>query len=68
KQGHNKVIIQFAKLEVVKAICDRQLAGASIYLVRRIQQILSRENKWFVRYLPRENNHVADALAKMTCE
>ncbi|MBA0586779.1 hypothetical protein Gorai_017505, partial [Gossypium raimondii] len=28
KQGHNKVIIQFAKLEVVKAICDRQLAGA----------------------------------------
>ncbi|MBA0770997.1 hypothetical protein Gotri_019532 [Gossypium trilobum] len=33
--------------------------------LRRIQQILAFEEKWFLIYVPRETNRAADALAKM---
>lgn len=65
KEGHDRVFIQSDNLEVIKAICDRQLVGASISLVRRIQQILFHEDKWFVRYIFREENQTTNALAKM---
>lgn len=35
-------------------------------LIKRIQQILASEENWFLTYVPRETNRVADALAKIS--
>ncbi|KAK5846439.1 hypothetical protein PVK06_002727 [Gossypium arboreum] len=34
-------------------------------LIKRIQQILASEDLWYLNYVPRETNRIADALAKM---
>ncbi|MBA0701542.1 hypothetical protein Goari_022259, partial [Gossypium aridum] len=52
-------------LEVVNTICDNRSAGPHSSLVRRIQQIFSSKDRWFLRYSPRENNQVVDTLAKL---
>ncbi|TYI99870.1 hypothetical protein E1A91_A13G047400v1 [Gossypium mustelinum] len=54
----SRVIIQFDNFDVVKAICYRQLAGASISLVKRIQHILSHEDKRFVQHTLKKNNQL----------
>ncbi|MBA0644549.1 hypothetical protein Goklo_028692, partial [Gossypium klotzschianum] len=59
------VIIQSNNLEIVGVFCDNQPAKSRSSLIRRIQHILVRENKWFVRYTPKENNQVTNALIKM---
>ncbi|MBA0802531.1 hypothetical protein Gohar_012814, partial [Gossypium harknessii] len=52
-------------LENVSSICKSKLDGPKSSLIRRIQQILTFEEKWSLNYVPRESNRVADALAKM---
>ncbi|MBA0755232.1 hypothetical protein Gogos_021881, partial [Gossypium gossypioides] len=56
KQGYDEVVIQSDNLEVVKIISDSKLEGSNFDLVRRIYQILSNEEKWFLEYVPREFN------------
>ncbi|MBA0840320.1 hypothetical protein Goarm_002910 [Gossypium armourianum] len=65
KQGYDKVIIQFDNLEIVIAISDRKLEGSTSNLIKRIQQILAKEEKWLLRYVPNEDNKFVYALAKM---
>nr|KJB82714.1 hypothetical protein B456_013G210500 [Gossypium raimondii] len=65
KQGYNEIIIQFDNLEVVVTISDSKLERSKSTLVRQIQQILLNEEKWCLRYVPRETNKIAHALTKM---
>ncbi|KAK5772753.1 hypothetical protein PVK06_049047 [Gossypium arboreum] len=65
KQGFVEVIIQSDNLKNVISICGSKPNGPKSSLIRRIQQILAFEKKWFLNYVPRESNLVADALAKM---
>ncbi|KAG8500362.1 hypothetical protein CXB51_004181 [Gossypium anomalum] len=65
KKGHDRVLVLSNKLEVVKVIYDRNSVEPSISLVKRIQHILSQEERWFVRHILRENNQATDTLVKM---
>ncbi|MBA0686137.1 hypothetical protein Goari_013753, partial [Gossypium aridum] len=65
KQGYAEVIIQSDNLENVSSICKSKLDGPKSSLISMIQQILAFEEKWYLNYIPRESNRVADALAKM---
>ncbi|MBA0580997.1 hypothetical protein Gorai_023191 [Gossypium raimondii] len=65
KQGYDEVTIQFDNLKIVVAISNSKLEGSSSTLIKRIQQILANEEKWTLRYVPRENNRIADASAKL---
>ncbi|MBA0614885.1 hypothetical protein Godav_015116, partial [Gossypium davidsonii] len=64
RRGHDEVIIQFDSLEVVKAILESTSTEANSALIRRIQSILFQEKQWFLRYIPRDENQVANCLAK----
>ncbi|MBA0876193.1 hypothetical protein Goshw_014361, partial [Gossypium schwendimanii] len=66
KQGYDEIVIQSDNLEVIGTIGDSKLERSNSTLVRRIQHILSNKEKWFLRYVLRESNKVADAIAKMT--
>ncbi|MBA0600746.1 hypothetical protein Gorai_003946, partial [Gossypium raimondii] len=66
KQGYNEVTIHSDSLEVVAAISNNKPKRTNSALIRRIQQIFVNEEKWSLRYVPRETNKIADALAKMT--
>ncbi|MBA0671874.1 hypothetical protein Goklo_007497 [Gossypium klotzschianum] len=59
RKSHDNVIIQSNNLEVVKAIQGRVYTTLNSALIRQIQSILSQENQWFLRYIPREQNQVA---------
>lgn len=61
-----KVIIQSDNLENNISISDNKIVGHKSTLIRRIQQILAFEEKWSLRYVPRETNWIAYALAKMS--
>ncbi|KAG8500238.1 hypothetical protein CXB51_003689 [Gossypium anomalum] len=65
KQGYDKAIMQSNNFENVLSIRDKKTTRPKNNLIRRILQILSSEEKWFLRYVPREANHIVDALAKM---
>ncbi|KAK5785742.1 hypothetical protein PVK06_040358 [Gossypium arboreum] len=49
----------------VKAIQECCSEGSTSALIRRIHQILSQENQWFLKHIPRENNYYADYIAKL---
>ncbi|MBA0876724.1 hypothetical protein Goshw_003923 [Gossypium schwendimanii] len=65
-QGYNQVSIHSNNLEIVIGISNSILEESSSNLIRRIQQILAEEEKRSLRYVLREANKTADALAKMT--
>ncbi|KAK5772935.1 hypothetical protein PVK06_049237 [Gossypium arboreum] len=65
KQGYNKVIIRSDNLENVILICESKAEGSKNTLIKRMQQILTLKRNWFLNFVPRETNWVADALAKM---
>ncbi|KAH1091494.1 hypothetical protein J1N35_018751 [Gossypium stocksii] len=64
RRGHDHVIILLDSLDVIRAIQGSNLATSNSALIRRIQSILSQENSWILRYIPREHNEAADCLAK----
>ncbi|KAH1057185.1 hypothetical protein J1N35_035250 [Gossypium stocksii] len=66
KQGYNGVIIQSDNLEAVVAINNSKLEGSNSTPVEWILKILSIEEKWCLKYVPKETNKITDALAKMT--
>ncbi|KAG8503614.1 hypothetical protein CXB51_001608 [Gossypium anomalum] len=65
KQGYDEVTIQSDNLEIVVAISNSKLEGSNSTHIKRIQQILANEETWSLRRVPRENNRIADALAKL---
>ncbi|MBA0752032.1 hypothetical protein Gogos_000913 [Gossypium gossypioides] len=66
RRGYDQVIIHSDSLEVVKGILGSSSTVSNSALIRRIHNILSQENQWFLRYIPSEQNQVADCLAKQT--
>ncbi|MFQ6644556.1 hypothetical protein Gotur_019473 [Gossypium turneri] len=64
RRGHIHVTIQTNSLEVVKSILGSSSTESNSALIRRICNILSQENHWILRYIPREYNQVADCLAR----
>ncbi|MBA0767989.1 hypothetical protein Gotri_016834, partial [Gossypium trilobum] len=57
-------LTQTDSLEVVKSILGSSSTESNSALIRRICNILSQENHWILRYIPREYNQVGDCLAK----
>ncbi|XP_016755376.1 uncharacterized protein [Gossypium hirsutum] len=66
KQGYNEVIIRSDNLENVISISESKAGGSKNALIKRRQQILASEENWFLTYVHRETNWVADALAKIS--
>lgn len=66
KQKYDEVIILYDSLEVVIAISDFKPKRTNSSSIRRIQQLLANEEKWSLRYVPKENNKIADIVTKMT--
>ncbi|KAH1122786.1 hypothetical protein J1N35_005946 [Gossypium stocksii] len=64
RRGFNQVVILSDCLEVVKAILGSSSANSNSALIRRIHNILSQQNQWILRYIPREQNQIANWLAK----
>ncbi|KAG8498225.1 hypothetical protein CXB51_007128 [Gossypium anomalum] len=64
RRGHDQVIILSDCLEVVKAILGSSSTSSNSALIRRIHNILSQESQWILRYILRDQNRVADCLAK----
>ncbi|KAH1081557.1 hypothetical protein J1N35_021318 [Gossypium stocksii] len=64
RRGHAHVIIQTDSLEVVKSTLGNPSIDSNSYLIRRIRKILSQEDNWILKYIPKEHNQVADCLAK----
>ncbi|KAK5845345.1 hypothetical protein PVK06_001517 [Gossypium arboreum] len=62
--GLDHVIIHSDSLEVVESILGSISTGSNSALIRRIHNLMSQENHWFMQYIPREQNQVADCLAK----
>ncbi|KAH1090208.1 hypothetical protein J1N35_017465 [Gossypium stocksii] len=65
KHEYNEVIIRSDNLENVISISESKSGGSENALIRRIQQVLTSKESWFLTYVPRETNRVANALAKM---
>ncbi|MBA0735792.1 hypothetical protein Gogos_019607, partial [Gossypium gossypioides] len=65
KRGLDRVLIPTDYLEVVKAVQDSQSVSLNSALVKRILQLLQSIGYWRFRHVPREENRVADSLAKM---
>ncbi|XP_017628711.2 F-box protein At3g07870-like [Gossypium arboreum] len=66
EQGYDEVTIHSDNLEIIISISNSILEELSFNLIRRIQQILAKEEKRSLRYILREANRIANALAKMT--
>ncbi|MBA0748236.1 hypothetical protein Gogos_005081, partial [Gossypium gossypioides] len=64
RRGHDCVIILSDSLDVVRAIQGSTSTTSNSTLIRRIQSILAQENLWVLHYIPREQNEVADCMAK----
>lgn len=64
RRGHDQVIILSDCLEVVKAILGSSSTSSNSALIRHIHTILSQETQWTLRFILREQNQVADCLAK----
>ncbi|KAH1074574.1 hypothetical protein J1N35_026902 [Gossypium stocksii] len=64
RKGHDRVIILSDSLAVIQAIQGSNFAISNSALIRHIKNILSQERFWSLRYTPREQNAVADRLAR----
>ncbi|KAG8472413.1 hypothetical protein CXB51_034213 [Gossypium anomalum] len=64
RRGHDHVIILSDSLDVIRGIQGSNSATSNSALIRRIQSMLSQESSWCLRYIPREQNEVADCMAK----
>ncbi|KAK5792155.1 hypothetical protein PVK06_033269 [Gossypium arboreum] len=63
-RSFEKVVIQTDSIEVVNAIQEGYSRTSNFALVRRILIILKALNQWRIQHIPREENLIADSLAK----
>ncbi|MBA0788140.1 hypothetical protein Gotri_000191 [Gossypium trilobum] len=61
-----RIIIHTDNLEVVQALTDLGLEDSGITVLRRTQRIIKSEGQWKINHIPREQNLVADRLAKLS--
>lgn len=62
----DNVKIQTDSLEVVMAIQESFKRGFNTALIRKILQLLSQVSHWNIFHIPREVNHEADRITKIT--
>ncbi|MBA0668038.1 hypothetical protein Goklo_001016 [Gossypium klotzschianum] len=65
-KGYRRTIIHTDNLEVVQALTDLGLEDLGITVLRRTQRIMKSEGQWKINHIPREQNSVADRLAKLS--
>ncbi|KAH1039675.1 hypothetical protein J1N35_041418 [Gossypium stocksii] len=63
-KGYRQTIVQTNSLEVVQALNDMGMDELEITVLRRTQHIMNSEGQWKILHIPREQNLVADQLAK----
>ncbi|KAG8486209.1 hypothetical protein CXB51_019502 [Gossypium anomalum] len=59
-----KILIQTDSTEAINAILDNSSGSPNSALVRKIYLILRKMKQWKIQYIPREDNLIADSLAK----
>ncbi|KAH1031126.1 hypothetical protein J1N35_043300 [Gossypium stocksii] len=64
RRGHDRVIILSDSLDVIRGIQGSNFVTSNSALIRHIQSMLSQESSWCLHYIPREQNEVADCMAK----
>ncbi|KAG8500050.1 hypothetical protein CXB51_004466 [Gossypium anomalum] len=60
-----KILIQTDSIEVVNVILEDSSKLSRSALVRKIHFILRMMDQWKIQYIPREDNLIADSLAKL---
>ncbi|MBA0668471.1 hypothetical protein Goklo_001378 [Gossypium klotzschianum] len=61
------VSIQTNSIEAVNIIQDGSSGNSNFALVKRILQVLKMVKQWKIQHIPREENSIADSLAKSIC-
>ncbi|MBA0752798.1 hypothetical protein Gogos_001601, partial [Gossypium gossypioides] len=59
-------IILTDNLEVTQILTDLDLEDSRITVLRRTQRIMMAEGMWNIKHIPRNQNLVADRLAKLS--
>ncbi|MBA0793983.1 hypothetical protein Gohar_018354, partial [Gossypium harknessii] len=63
---HRRIIIMTDNLEVAQILTDMDLEDSGITVLRRTHRILQSERGWMIKHIPRNQNLVADRLAKLS--
>ncbi|MBA0780645.1 hypothetical protein Gotri_004723, partial [Gossypium trilobum] len=64
-KGYTRIIIMTENLEVAQILSDMDLEDSGITMLRRTHRILQSEGEWRIKHIPRNQNLVADRLAKL---
>ncbi|MBA0848775.1 hypothetical protein Goshw_006986, partial [Gossypium schwendimanii] len=64
---HDKVLMNTNSMEVVRATQYTYSRDSNSTLIRRIRQLLTNAEQWHIQHILREDNKVADYLAKTAC-
>ncbi|MBA0770722.1 hypothetical protein Gotri_019321, partial [Gossypium trilobum] len=59
-----KILIKIDSLEALNAIMEDTSGNSNSAIVKRIHQTLKRVKQWEIQHIPREDNLIADSLAK----
>ncbi|XP_012487971.1 uncharacterized protein LOC105801183 [Gossypium raimondii] len=59
-----KILIQTDSIEAINVILEDSSGNSNSALVRKIHIILRKMEQWKIQYIPREENLIADSLAK----
>ncbi|MFQ6624568.1 hypothetical protein Gotur_003309 [Gossypium turneri] len=65
-KGYKQIIIMTDNLEVEQILNDMDLEDSGITVLRRTLRILHSEGEWRIKHIPRNQNLVADRLAKLS--
>ncbi|MBA0635447.1 hypothetical protein Godav_029182, partial [Gossypium davidsonii] len=64
--GYKQIIIMTDNLEVAQILNDMNLEDSGITVLRRTLRIMHSEREWRIKHIPRNQNLVADRLAKLS--
>ncbi|MBA0677857.1 hypothetical protein Goari_019242, partial [Gossypium aridum] len=65
-KGYRRIIIVTDNLEVAQILTDMDLEDLGITVLRRTNRILQSERGWMIKHILRNQNLVADRLAKLS--
>ncbi|MBA0758007.1 hypothetical protein Gotri_021044 [Gossypium trilobum] len=65
-KGYRRIIIMTDNLEVAQNLADLDLEDSGITVLRRTQRIMQSEREWKIKHILRNQNLVANRLAKLS--
>ncbi|MBA0757404.1 hypothetical protein Gotri_020505 [Gossypium trilobum] len=65
-KGYKRIVIMKDNLKVAQILTDMDLEDSGITVLRRTLRILHSEGEWRIKHIPRNQNLVADRLAKLS--